>query len=58
MVLLHAKDPFELFLKRKEFFPNSWFLSRCDMSQTVESDVKTHFFPPFFLHLIFTTLPL
>ena len=40
MVLLQLKDPFELFVKRREFLPGSVFLSGRDMNLAVESDVN------------------
>ena len=42
MVLLHMKDPLELFVKRGEFLPCNWFLPHCDMTSAVESDIKTN----------------
>ena len=42
MVLLQLKDPLELFVKSREFLLRSRFLSRRDMTQTVEINVKTH----------------
>ena len=32
MVVLHLKDPLELFVKKREFLPGPGFLSRCDMT--------------------------
>ena len=51
MVLLQLKDPLELFIKRKEFLPGSRFLSRRDMTQAVESDVKLQSILPSFLRI-------
>ena len=49
MVLLQLKYPLELFAYRRDFLPGSAFLSRCDITSTVESDVKSlkihSFFP-------------
>ena len=42
MVVQQLKDPLELFVKRREFFPCSRFVSRRNMTQAVESDVKTY----------------
>ena len=47
MVLMQLKDPLELFVKIREFLPGSGFLSHRDMTQAVESDVKTQFLPSF-----------
>ena len=44
MVLLQLKDPLELFVKRRDFPPGSWFVSRHAMTYAVESDVKPHSF--------------
>ena len=44
MALLKLKDPMELFVKRREFLPGSGFLSCCDMTLAVESDVKPNSF--------------
>ena len=44
MVLLQLKDHLELFVKRREFFPGSRFLSRRDMTLAVKSDVKPNSF--------------
>ena len=41
MVLLQLKYPLELFVKRRECIPSSVFLTRCDMTKDVESDLKT-----------------
>ena len=41
---LQLKDPLELFLKRREFLPCSWFLSHRDMTSAIESDIKTYSF--------------
>ena len=35
MVLLRLKDPFKLFVKRRELLPGSGFLSHSDMTRTV-----------------------
>ena len=43
MVRLQLIDFLELYLKRAEFLPGSRYLSRRDMTLTVESDVKNHF---------------
>ena len=40
MVLLQLEDPLELFVKRRAFLRSSGFLSRRDMTEAVESDVK------------------
>ena len=32
MVLLQLKDPLELLVKKREFIPGSWFLSRYNMA--------------------------
>ena len=45
MVLLQLKDPLELFVKIREFLPGSGFLSRRDMTEAAETDVKTQFVP-------------
>ena len=47
MVLLQLKDPLERFAKGREFLPGSMFLSRLDMTEAVESDVKPQFLPSF-----------
>ena len=39
MVVLQLKDPLELLLMTREFLPSSGFLSRCDMTYVVESEV-------------------
>ena len=44
MVLLQLKDPLELFVKRREFFPGSWFLSCHAMTLAVHSGVTTQSF--------------
>ena len=52
MVLLQLKDPFELFVKRREFLSGSGFLSRCDMTLAAGSYVKPNsktFLPLFLL---------
>ena len=46
MVFLQLKDPLELFVKSKEFLLGPGLLSRCDMTQAVESDVKPNSFLP------------
>ena len=48
MVLLQQKDPLELFVKSREFLPGSGFLSRRDMTEAVESDVKYQFLPSYY----------
>ena len=53
MVLLQQKDPLELFVKSREFLPGSGFLSRRDMTEAVESDVKYQFLPSFLYREIF-----
>ena len=39
MVLL-LKDPVELFVRRREFFPDSGFLSLRDVTSAFKSDIK------------------
>ena len=45
MVLLQLNYPLELFVKRREFLPGSGILSRRDMTQAVESEVKPLLLP-------------
>ena len=40
-MLLQLKDPLILFIKWREFLLGSGFLFCCDMTQAVESDIKT-----------------
>ena len=49
MVLLQQKDPLELFVKSREF------ISRRDMTEAVESDVKYQFLPSFLLYHMYLT---
>ena len=46
MVFVQLKDPLELFVKRREFLPDSRFLTQCDMTKAFESDAKTNSFFP------------
>ena len=49
MAPLQLKDPLELFVKSRQYLPGSGFLSRRDMTEPVESDVKPNSFLPSFL---------
>ena len=40
MVLLQLKDPLELFGERREFLPGYGFLSYCDTTYGVESNIN------------------
>ena len=40
MMLLQLKEPLELFVMRREFLLGSEFLSRFDMTEAAENDVK------------------
>ena len=53
MVLMQMKDPLEVFVNRREFLPSSRFFisSQYDL-EAVESNVKKHYFLPFFLLLL------
>ena len=46
MVLLQLKDLLDLLVGRREFLQCSGFVSRRDMTQAIESDVKTYSFLP------------
>ena len=41
MMLLQLRDPLDIFIKRREFLTDSGFLSRCDMTYAVESNLIT-----------------
>ena len=44
MAFLQLNDHLELFVKSREFLPGCGFLSRRDMTLSVESDVKPNSF--------------